>query len=107
MVVEVDVQPLAAGGARLAGCDRNELGGDALVLSAPGHERVEDEGVHRAVPRDVHEPHELIVVVRAHPSEAVPLELRAPVVVEDAMVEALGVQSVRARRCRARRATST
>ena len=89
MVFEVDVQPLAAGCLRVAGCGGDQAGADAAVPVFGGDEGVEEECVGVAVPRDVHEPDEAVVFVAgADPAETVPVELGAPVDVEGVVVEA-------------------
>jgi len=62
VVLEVDVEPLAAGSARLGDSDRNELGSDSLPAGPRSHHGVEDEGMDRAVPRYVNEADELVAV---------------------------------------------
>src|ERR1700722_14121330 len=56
LVLEVDVEPFAAGGAALSFDDRQKAAPDARVSPITGHERVDDEGMHPAVPGHVDEP---------------------------------------------------
>jgi hypothetical protein len=65
-----------------------------VVLGAFGHQGVEDEGVDAPVPRDVDEAHETFVVPGADPAQAVPGDLSQPVVVQDLVLEPLGMQDV-------------
>src|SRR6185437_11438317 len=94
MVLEVDVQPLAARGLGFFGRDGDQPGADPVVLGAFGDQGVEDEGVDAAVPGDVDEADEAFAVPRADPAQAVLADLRYPVVVQDLVVEPLGVQGV-------------
>jgi hypothetical protein len=55
MVVEVDVQPLAASRARTLDRAGNEPRTDAAALDARADQCVENEGVRGTVPRDVDE----------------------------------------------------
>jgi hypothetical protein len=94
MVLEVDVQPLAARGLGFFGRDGDQPGADPVVLGAFGHQGVENEGVDAAVPGDVDEADEAFGIPRADPAQAVLADLRYPVVVQDLVVEPLGVQGV-------------
>jgi hypothetical protein len=94
VVIEVDVQPLAAGRTGLALGDPHELQADSAPAGAQRDERVEHEGVAAAVPDDVHEADEVVLVPRRHPAEAVALDLLAPVPVEQVVLEALRMQRV-------------
>ena len=94
MVLEVDVQPLAARGLGFFGRDGDQPGADPVVLGAFGHQGVENEGVDAAVPGDVDEADEAFAVPGADPAQAVPADLGHPVVVQDLVAEALGVQGV-------------
>jgi hypothetical protein len=91
VIVEVDMEPLAACRARLGDRDGNELGSDSLPGGSGSHHRVEDEGVYSSIPCDVDEADESAAVARADPAEAVLLDLSLPVVFEDAVPERLGV----------------
>ena len=91
VIVEVDVDPLAARSARLGDRDSNELGRDSLPGGSGSDHRVEDEGVYSSVPRDVDEADEPGAVACADPAQAVLLDLSLPVVFEDAVPERLGV----------------
>jgi hypothetical protein len=91
VIVEVDVEPLAACRARLGDRDGNELGSDSLPGGSGSHHRVEDEGVYSSIPRDVDEADEPGAVARADPAQTVLLGLSLPVVFEGAVPERLGV----------------
>jgi hypothetical protein len=75
VIVEVDVEPLATRRPRLGDGDDNELGSDSLPGSPGSDHRVEDEGVHSTIPRDVDEADELGAVTCADPAQAVVLDL--------------------------------
>ena len=94
MIVEVDVQPLAAGSPSLLDGDFDEPGPDPLPPGPAGDDCVEDERVRAAIPRDVHEPHELASLPGTHPAEAVTGDLASPVVVPPVVSEPLGVERV-------------
>lgn len=94
VLVEVDVQPFAAGCPRLAHSDRDELRPDSLSPHTLGHERVEDERMYCAVPGHVHEPDEFTVLPSAGLTEAVLVDLSPPVVVQGAMAESFSMQGV-------------
>src|SRR5580698_5269958 len=97
LVVEVDVQPLAPGGAGLLGRESDEPSADPLAASRVRDQSVEDERVDAAVPRHIHEAGQLTVVACADPAQAVLDQLRFPVVSQQAVAEALGVQRVELR----------
>jgi hypothetical protein len=46
------------------------------------------------IPGHVHETDEFAACARADPTEAVPLDLRLPIVLEDRMAKSLGVQRI-------------
>jgi hypothetical protein len=94
VVLEVDVQPLAACRPGLVGGDGDQPGTDTVVLGTFGYQGVEDEGVDASVPGDVDEAGEALCVPGADPAQAVLADLRHPVVVQDLVVESLGVQGV-------------
>ena len=94
MVVEVDVEPLATGSSCFFDSDRYELSSDSPPADAPSHDRVQDESVEAAVPQHVDEADELTTVPGADPSEAEPVHIALPVVLEDAMAESLSVERV-------------
>jgi hypothetical protein len=91
VIVEVDVEPLATRRPRLGDGDGNELGSDSLPGGSGSHHRVEDEGVHSTIPRDIDEADELGAVTCADPAQAVVLDLGLPVVCEDAVPEGFRV----------------
>jgi len=91
VIVEVDVEPLAASRARLGDRHGNKLGSDSLPGGSGSDHRVEYEGVYSSIPRDVDEADEPGALARADPAQAVLLNLSLPVVFEDAMPERLGV----------------
>jgi hypothetical protein len=94
VVLEVDVEPLAMRGACARHRETHELRADALPTGTFGDHRVEHERMDAAIPGDVDEPDERVFVSRAHPTEAVHLQLSPPVVVEDAMAERRCMQLV-------------
>ncbi len=94
LFVEVDVQPLTPGGAGLIDGKGDHLGADPMTPGSRRDERVDDEGVCRSVPRYVDEADELLAVSSTDPAQAAPIELTLPVIVKEAMAEALGVQGV-------------
>jgi hypothetical protein len=94
VILEVDVQPLAARGPGLSGGDRDQPGTHPVVLDPFGDQGIEDEGVHPPVPRDVDEAGQARVVPGGDPAQAVVGDLGQPVVVQDPVLEALGVQGV-------------
>ncbi len=88
MICEVDVKPLAARSAGLLGGQGNKPGSHSPPPQAPGHQGVEDERVKGPIPRDVDEPGQVIAVPSAHLAQAVPLQLRLPVVIEQLVAKA-------------------
>src|SRR5262245_20803789 len=97
VLLEVDVEPFAAGRARVVGGDRDELLADAAAPRGGGDHRVLDPGVDDAVPDDVDEADERGAVARDDPAEAVRCDLLAPVplrLVVDLRPERLGVEAV-------------
>jgi len=88
------MQPLAACRLGLAGGHGDQPGTDPVMLGAFGYQGVENEGVDPPVPGDVDEAHEAFGVPGADPAQAVLPDLRHPVVVQDLVVESLGVQGV-------------
>ena len=97
MVIEVDVEPFAAGRARLKGRNGDKLRADALPAGLRDHHRVQDESVDAAVPRHVHEADELVAVAGADPAQAVPLDLAFPVVFKHRMPKRLRMQCIHLR----------
>src|SRR5205823_402927 len=94
VVLEVDVEPLAL---RVPGaCHRAtyELGSDPPPTCAVHDHRVEHERVDAAVPGDIDEPDQCLVLSRAHPAETVRLQLTRPVVIEDPMAKRRCMQLV-------------
>jgi len=92
MVLEVDVEPLAASQRRLPGSLQDEGGSHApspLVMSNHG---VKDKGVGPSVPSDVDEANEAVLLSGANPTEAVLVELRNPVTLGRLVVEAIGME---------------
>src|SRR5512132_2421020 len=97
VVLEVDVQPLAAGRPRPGHRHLDQPGPDPAP-PRPGRDHgIEHERVHHPVPGHVHEPDQPGPVAGAHPSQAVPLDLPPPVplvVAQHRVAEALGMQGV-------------
>jgi hypothetical protein len=91
---EVDIEPSAACGARLFRRYAHEVRADASPAGSTGDDRVEDEGMDSAVPRDVDEAQEPDVVACADPAEAMSFDLSTPVVAEESVLECLGVEPV-------------
>ena len=94
IVVEVDMQPLASGRARLLGGDLNEPGADALPPHPRRHQCVQDERVHPAVPGHVDEANQVGAFAGADPAQAVLADLSPPAIRQDPMAEPFGVQGV-------------
>jgi hypothetical protein len=94
IVVEVDMKPLAARGSCLLDGERDEAATDPAPTMASGDERIEEEGVATTVPRDIHESDESVTVAGDGPAEAVSLDLGAPVVCVDRVVEAFRMEAL-------------
>jgi hypothetical protein len=88
------MQPLAAGRPGVLGGHPDQPGAHAPAAHPAGDDGVQDERMHPAVPGPLHEADQLAVLPCADPAEAVPVQLCAPVVVEQPVAEALGVQPV-------------
>ena len=69
MLVEVDMEPFAAGGPCLAFGDLHDLGSDSAVSRAGGDHRVLQPRMHKAIPEHVDESDESVVVSGRHPPE--------------------------------------
>lgn len=94
VVFEVNVQPLASSCTGVLHGGGDEPGAYPVVPVVRGDHGVEDECVDPAVPGDIDEPHQLIILAGAHPAEAVPVHLGVPVDVQVGMIEAFCVKSV-------------
>ena len=94
MIIEVDVEPFATGGPRFRHRHLDESLADSHPAAILRDEGIDHEGVRVAIPRDVHEADEASVVTRGDPTEAVSLELPAPVVTKHGMRETLRVERV-------------
>ena len=97
VLLEVNVEPLAAGVPRVIAGDRNESCRDAAVARGRRDHGVLDPGVNESVPRHVHEAHELRTVTRDDPAKAVSMHELCPVplrLVVNARLEANGVKLV-------------
>jgi hypothetical protein len=70
---EIDMEPLTTGSASLGHSDLYELGSDSLPGDPRAYDRVQDEGVDATIPRHIDEADELVVILGADPTEAVPL----------------------------------
>ena len=92
--MEIGVQPFATSCTRLGFGDGDQLGSYALASSVRRYQRIDHEGVDRTIPCDVDKPDEAVGIPSAHPSETVLMKLCLPVIVEDPVVEPLGVQRV-------------
>jgi hypothetical protein len=93
MIVEVDVEPFTPGAARLVHRNRDELLTDPSPAGIRGDNRVQDERVDAPVPGDVDEADEILLLPCADPAEAVALDLAAPVVVQQRMLERVCVSA--------------
>ena len=67
-VLEVDVQPLATGRARLRKGEVDQARPDAASPSTQGDERVKEEAMNPAVADHIHEPDEFAVVAGPSPT---------------------------------------
>src|SRR4051812_9493876 len=76
--LEVDMQPFAACGLRLLGRLSHDGGGKPLVPKLHRNPRVEQEGVHAAVPGNVDEAGQPAGMPHAHPPEAVLVDASPP-----------------------------
>src|SRR6202020_1184081 len=94
MIIEVDVQPLAARRAGTIRGDSYELCPDPVPADPGGHESVEQEGVDTPVPGNVDKARELAVIPRADPAQAVPAHLALPVIIQEPVTEALSMQGI-------------
>jgi len=91
MIAKVDVKPFAASRARLLCRDGDELGTNALTGDPLRDDRIHEESVARAIPGDIYESDKFIPFPGAHPAETVLTDLSLPVVIQDRMIERLGV----------------
>ena len=94
LLLEVDVEPFAAGLPALAFGHRQQPAADADPPPGSLDERVDDEGMGAAVPGHVEEADQAAAVGGADPAQTVPLDLRPPIDVEHGVHEALGMQRV-------------
>jgi hypothetical protein len=94
MVFEVHVQPLAARRAGTIRGDSYERCPDPAAADSGGHESVEQEGVDATIPGNVDEAYKLAVLPSADLAEAVPAHLTLPVIIQEAMTEAFGMQLI-------------
>jgi len=92
--VEVDVDPLATRRPSAIDGQLHDSGSDALPSGVGCDQGVENEGVHTAVPRQIHEPDQRSTVSGADPSETVSIDLRSPIVIDGSMIEPLGMERV-------------
>ena len=107
MVVEIDVEPLAAAGARTGSSTRDQLSPHPLAAAARRHDRVEDEGMSATVPRHVDEADQVASAPCADPAEAVFDHLASPLVIAKRVLERLSVQRVEPPRSRTSHANRT
>ena len=91
MLVEIDVEPFAATGASTSRSTGDQLGSNPLTAAACRHDRVEDEGMGTAVPRDIDKADQVASTPCAHPAEAVLEYLVSPVVIAKRVPERLSV----------------
>lgn len=94
MILEVDVKPLTPRSAGLPDRNGDQLRADSLPSCTQAHDGVDDERMDPTIPGDVDEPNEIVAIPSSNPAEAVGADLRLPVVVEDAVIERLGVECV-------------
>ena len=79
MLLEVDVEPLAAGLPGVVGGDLDQACADAPTACTVCDDRVEEESVGGAVPGHVDEPDQADLVASTHPPKAVAFEDPTPV----------------------------
>jgi len=91
MIAKVDVKPFAASRSRLLYRDGDELRTDAAPGDPIRDDRIHEEGVARAIPGDIYESDKVIPFPGAYPAETVLMDLPLPVVIQDRMIERLGV----------------
>jgi uncharacterized repeat protein (TIGR01451 family) len=94
MIVEIDVEPLAACGPCLGDGECKELRADSLPSCWSVHHGVEDERVDAAVPRNVDEADKVVAIASANPPEAVFMHLAVPIVVQHSVIERLRMKCV-------------
>lgn len=94
VIFEVDVKPLASDSAGFSCRNGYEGGSDPLALYLESHHGVEDEGMRRAIPGDVHETDEGTSIPAADPAEAVLVHQLPPVIIRGSVREGLRVQPV-------------
>jgi hypothetical protein len=94
MTFKVDVQPLAACRAGALHGDSHEPRPDSAAAERVSHESIDQEGVGTPVPGDVDEGHKLVVFSRTDPAQAVPAHPGLPVIIQEPVTEAFGMQGV-------------
>ncbi len=94
MIFKVDVQPFAACRAGTIRGESYKLCPDPAPADPGGHESVEQEGVDTPIPGNVDEARKLPVFPRADPAQAVPAHLALPVIIQEPMTEAFGMQGI-------------
>jgi hypothetical protein len=94
VVFEVDVEPLAPGGASVFRRDRDEPGSHPLAPYPCCDEGVEDERIDAAVPGNVDEADQVESFPGADLTQTVLVHLSPPVAFEDLVAEALRAQGV-------------
>ena len=94
MILEVDVQPLAAGRTSAVRGDSREPCPDPASADPGSRQSVEQEGVDTPVPGNVHEARKLAVFPRADPAQAMPAHLGLPVIIQEPMTEAFSMQGI-------------
>ncbi|OKJ07667.1 hypothetical protein AMK20_24215 [Streptomyces sp. TSRI0261] len=94
MLFKVDMQPLTPRStASLSSC-LDQRGSHPVRTIALSHDRVQDERMDTAVPDDVDEADQTIILPGADPAETVTLKPCTPVRLPDRMIEPFGMQLV-------------
>lgn len=94
MRIEVDMQPFATRSPGILGRDPHELGRVPSTTMGRRYHRVEQEGMHAAIPRDVDKANKLARSACSHPAKTETIDLGPPVVIEKCMLEAFGMQHI-------------
>jgi hypothetical protein len=93
-VFKVDMKPFAALCLGLLRTELEHLCRDSVVAIFCGDHSVQNECVHAAVPGDIDESDELLIVVGADPAKAMACHLCTPVICQQTVVKGFGVKNV-------------